>query len=49
MSGINFLIGYRTDKYVILASDKSAFAFGALRVTDSKFIFTDKHLIISHS
>ncbi|CAD5209593.1 unnamed protein product [Bursaphelenchus xylophilus] len=33
MSNMHFLVGYRTDKYVILASDKTAFAFGALSVS----------------
>lgn len=33
---MHFLVGYRTDKYVILASDKSAFAFGALSVSQGK-------------
>jgi len=35
MSGTNFLLGYRTDKFVVLASDKSAFAFGALRISNN--------------
>ncbi|KAI6181632.1 Proteasome subunit beta type-2 [Aphelenchoides besseyi] len=34
MSGINFLIGYRTDKFVILCSDKTAFKYGALKVSN---------------
>lgn len=36
MSGMNFLIGIRTDDYVILAADTNAFAYGAINVSDSK-------------
>ena len=34
MSNIHYLIGYRTDRFVILVSDKVAFQFGALKVSD---------------
>lgn len=30
---MHFLVGLRTDDYVILAADKSAFAFGAIVVS----------------
>ncbi|KAE9555477.1 hypothetical protein FO519_001332 [Halicephalobus sp. NKZ332] len=33
MAGMHFLIGFRTDDYIILASDKSAFAYGAIVVS----------------
>ncbi|VBB26926.1 unnamed protein product [Acanthocheilonema viteae] len=49
MSGTHFLIGIRTDKYVILASDRSCFAHGAIVVTDDeekKFTLGDKLVMI---
>ncbi|KAI6232613.1 Proteasome subunit beta type-2 [Aphelenchoides fujianensis] len=34
MSGVNFLVGYRTEKFVLLVSDKVSFKYGALKVSD---------------
>ncbi|KAH7693022.1 proteasome subunit beta type 2 [Aphelenchoides avenae] len=34
--GMHFLVGLRTDDYVILAADKSAFAFGAIVVSQEE-------------
>lgn len=31
---MNFLAGIRTDEFVILASDKNAFAHGAVTISD---------------
>lgn len=31
---MNFLIGIRTDDYVIMASDKNVFAYGAMSVSE---------------
>ncbi|CEF66242.1 Proteasome subunit beta type-2 [Strongyloides ratti] len=36
MSGLHFLAGIRTDDYVILASDKSGFAYGAVVLTEDQ-------------
>ncbi|VDM85065.1 unnamed protein product [Strongylus vulgaris] len=35
--GMHFLIGIATDEYVILASDKATFAYGAVLADDSGF------------
>uniref|UniRef100_A0AC35TLV5 Proteasome subunit beta n=1 Tax=Rhabditophanes sp. KR3021 TaxID=114890 RepID=A0AC35TLV5_9BILA len=36
MAGMHFLAGIRTDDYVILASDKSCFAYGAVILTEEQ-------------
>lgn len=37
--GMHFLIGIATNDYVILASDKATFAYGAVLADDSTFLF----------
>lgn len=39
MSGTHFLIGICTNDYVILAADRSCFAYGAIVVADGYFLF----------
>ncbi len=36
MSGLHFLVGIRTDNFVILAADRTAFAHGAIIVTNGE-------------
>lgn len=39
MSNIHFLVGVATKDFVVLASDKAAFMYGAILVSESLFIF----------
>uniref|UniRef100_A0A914YHF2 Proteasome subunit beta n=1 Tax=Panagrolaimus superbus TaxID=310955 RepID=A0A914YHF2_9BILA len=49
MSGMHFLIGCRTENFVILASDKAAFAYGAVSVSkdDNKNVKLGEKLYMS--
>uniref|UniRef100_A0AC34F5U0 Proteasome subunit beta n=1 Tax=Panagrolaimus sp. ES5 TaxID=591445 RepID=A0AC34F5U0_9BILA len=49
MSGMHFLIGCRTDNFTILASDKAAFAYGAVSVSkeDNKNVKLGEKLYMS--